>query len=93
MEYASQYRWHFQQVHHDIWDYDAPNPVVLFDLEYDGVPRKGLAEFSTDYVSNIITTGLNNMPSFGDLLTNTEICLISEHVRTLNEEIANRNRP
>ena len=25
------YRWHFQQVHHDIWDYDSPNPVVLFD--------------------------------------------------------------
>jgi alcohol dehydrogenase (cytochrome c) len=20
------YRWHFQQVHHDIWDYDAVNP-------------------------------------------------------------------
>jgi alcohol dehydrogenase (cytochrome c) len=25
------YRWHFQEVHHDIWDYDAPSPVVLFD--------------------------------------------------------------
>ena len=21
------YRWHFQEVHHDIWDYDAPSPV------------------------------------------------------------------
>ena len=28
---TGKYRWHFQQVHHDIWDYDAPNPVVLFD--------------------------------------------------------------
>ena len=28
---TGQYRWHFQEVHHDIWDYDAPNPVVLFD--------------------------------------------------------------
>ena len=27
------YRWHFQQVHHDIWDYDSPNPVVLFDAQ------------------------------------------------------------
>ena len=42
--YTGEYRWHFQQVHHDIWDYDAPNPVVLFDLEYNGVPRKGLAQ-------------------------------------------------
>lgn len=42
--YTGEYRWHFQEVHHDIWDYDAPNPVVLFDLDYDGVPRKGLAQ-------------------------------------------------
>jgi quinohemoprotein ethanol dehydrogenase len=34
------YRWHFQLVHHDIWDYDAPSPVVLFDD--DG--KKGLGE-------------------------------------------------
>jgi quinohemoprotein ethanol dehydrogenase len=37
-------RWHFQQVHHDIWDYDAPAPVVLFDIEIDGTQRKALAE-------------------------------------------------
>ena len=23
---TGEYRWHFQQVHHDIWDYDAPEP-------------------------------------------------------------------
>ena len=38
------YRWHFQQVHHDIWDYDAPSPVVLFDIEIAGRPRKALAQ-------------------------------------------------
>ena len=37
------YRWHFQEVHHDIWDYDAAAPVTLFDLEIGGVARKGLA--------------------------------------------------
>ncbi len=41
---TGRYRWHFQQVHHDLWDYAAPNPVVLFDLEIDGTPRKALAE-------------------------------------------------
>ncbi len=41
--YTGEYRWHFQMVHHDIWDYDAANPVVLFDLDYDGEPRQGLA--------------------------------------------------
>jgi alcohol dehydrogenase (cytochrome c) len=40
------YRWHFQQVHHDIWDYDSPQPVILFDAVIDGIPRKGLAEIS-----------------------------------------------
>lgn len=38
------YRWHFQQVHHDIWDYDASSPVVLFDIDVDGKPRKAIAE-------------------------------------------------
>ena len=41
---TGKYRWHFQEVHHDIWDYDAPNPVVLFDATIDGMPRKGLAQ-------------------------------------------------
>ncbi len=40
------YRWHFQQVHHDLWDYDSPNPVVLFDAPIGGRMRKGLAEVS-----------------------------------------------
>ena len=41
---TGRYRWHFQEVHHDLWDYDAPNPVVLFDIQIDGVRRKGLAQ-------------------------------------------------
>ena len=41
---TGEYRWHFQQVRHDIWDYDSPNPVVLFDIEIDGVMRQGLAQ-------------------------------------------------
>ncbi len=43
---TGKYRWHFQQVHHDIWDYDSPNPVVLFDAPIDGTMRKGLVEVS-----------------------------------------------
>ena len=41
---TGKYRWHFQEVHHDLWDYDAPNPVVLFDVDIGGVTRKGLAQ-------------------------------------------------
>jgi quinoprotein glucose dehydrogenase len=28
--------WHFQMVHHGIWDYDNPAPPVLVDIEADG---------------------------------------------------------
>ncbi len=43
---TGRYRWHFQQVHHDIWDYDSPNPIVLFDAVIGGRMRQGLAEVS-----------------------------------------------
>ena len=43
---TGKYRWHFQQVHHDIWDYDSPNPVVLFDAQINGKPAKGIVEVS-----------------------------------------------
>jgi quinoprotein glucose dehydrogenase len=28
--------WHFQMVHHDLWDYDLPSPPALIELELDG---------------------------------------------------------
>jgi quinohemoprotein ethanol dehydrogenase len=37
-------RWHYQMVHHDIWDYDAPSPTVLFDVKIDGKLRHGIGE-------------------------------------------------
>jgi alcohol dehydrogenase (cytochrome c) len=41
---TGQYRWHFQEAHHDIWDFDAPSPTVLFDQTYNGQMRKGIYE-------------------------------------------------
>ncbi len=29
-------RWHYQMVHHDVWDYDIPAQPTLIDLEVDG---------------------------------------------------------
>ena len=45
---TGKYRWHYQEIHHDLWDYGAPNPVVLFDATVDGQPRKGLAQLNKD---------------------------------------------
>ena len=38
------YRWHYQMVHHDIWDYDCPSPPMMFDTVVGGVVRHGVAE-------------------------------------------------
>jgi quinoprotein glucose dehydrogenase len=35
--------WHFQVVHHDIWDYDIAAQPVLFDLVRDGVATPAVA--------------------------------------------------
>lgn len=37
------YKWHFQSIHHDIWDMDNVNPPVLMDVPVNGVTRKMLA--------------------------------------------------
>ena len=33
---TGRYRWHFQTVHHDLWDSDMPNPPVLVDILQNG---------------------------------------------------------
>ena len=38
------YKWHFQAIHHDLWDWDLPAPPVLFDVVKDGKRIPALAE-------------------------------------------------
>ena len=38
--------WHFQAVHHGLWDYDFPAAPNLVDVEVDGRPVKALAQVS-----------------------------------------------
>lgn len=38
--------WHFQAVHHGLWDYDFPAAPNLVDIEVDGRPIKALAQIS-----------------------------------------------
>jgi alcohol dehydrogenase (cytochrome c) len=48
---TGQRRWHFQEVHHDVWDYDSPQPAHLFTLERNGqqIPALGHANKSGFY--------------------------------------------
>src|SRR5712691_1587171 len=41
---TGEYAWHFQIVHHDIWDYDCPSNTVLFDATIGGVAQNVVAE-------------------------------------------------
>ncbi|MGE0705199.1 MAG: PQQ-binding-like beta-propeller repeat protein [Vicinamibacterales bacterium] len=38
------YRWHFQTIHHDLWDADPPAPPALFDVTQSGktIPALGV---------------------------------------------------
>jgi quinoprotein glucose dehydrogenase len=36
--------WHFQTVHHDIWDYDVPSQPTLYDVTMNGKTIKALAQ-------------------------------------------------
>ncbi len=41
---TGEYVWHFQTIHHDLWDHDPPAAPVLFDVSRDGgtVPALGV---------------------------------------------------
>jgi len=40
---TGKYRWHFQTVHHDIWDSDVPSAGALIDVTVDGKEHPALA--------------------------------------------------
>lgn len=43
---SGEYVWHFQTVHHDLWDYDLPAPPNLVTLNRDGKKIDAVAQIS-----------------------------------------------
>jgi quinohemoprotein ethanol dehydrogenase len=41
---TGKYKWHYQEVHHDLWDFDAPSPTVLFKGEMNGEEVEAVGE-------------------------------------------------
>ena len=41
---TGQRRWHYQLIHHGLWDYDIPAPPILLDITVDGKPIKAIAQ-------------------------------------------------
>jgi quinohemoprotein ethanol dehydrogenase len=54
------YEWHFQAVHHDIWDYDCPSNTVMFNQVINGTSTPVVAEpCKTGWVYEINRTNGN----------------------------------
>ena len=47
-------RWHFQLVHHDIWEHDVGTPLVLYDATIGGRQRQVLLAMRTDGVPFVL---------------------------------------
>ena len=56
--------WHFQTVHHDLWDYDVASPPLLFDWRKDGrtVPAVAIASKTGHLFILDRTTGMPLIP-------------------------------
>jgi quinoprotein glucose dehydrogenase len=55
---TGQRKWHYQLVHHGVWDFDIPCAPVLVNIMVDGKPVKALAQASKQsilYVLNRVT--------------------------------------
>lgn len=61
---SGEVRWHFQTVHHDIWDYDLPAQPTLFDVTIDGVVVKALAQ-TTKMGHVFVLDRTNGEPVYG----------------------------
>ena len=61
---TGKYRWHFQTVHHDLWDFDMPSPPVLVDITQNGRRVPALASIGkTGYM--FILDRVTGKPIFG----------------------------
>jgi glucose dehydrogenase len=58
------YKWHFQTIHHDLWDADPPAPPGLFDIVRDGRTIPALA-LTTKSGYLYLLNRENGQPIFG----------------------------
>jgi quinoprotein glucose dehydrogenase len=61
---TGKYRWHFQTVHHDLWDSDLPPAPVLLDIKQNGKTIPALAQIGKQSWMFILNRETGN-PIFG----------------------------
>src|SRR6185369_10920051 len=56
--------WHFQTVHHDLWDHDNPCPPIVVNLTHEGKVRRAVAQLTkTGYC--FLLDAASGAPIFG----------------------------
>jgi glucose dehydrogenase len=61
---TGKYKWHFQTIHHDLWDHDPPAPPGLFDIVRNGRTIPALAVTTKSGYMYILNRE-NGRPIFG----------------------------
>jgi quinoprotein glucose dehydrogenase len=61
---TGKYLWHFQLVHHDIWDFDAETPPLLMDVKHNGKIIPAVAVIAKDSLLYLLDR-TNGKPIYG----------------------------
>jgi quinoprotein glucose dehydrogenase len=61
---TGKYIWHFQLVHHDIWDFDAETPPLLMDVKHNGKTIPAVAVIAKDSLLYLLDR-TNGKPIYG----------------------------
>jgi quinoprotein glucose dehydrogenase len=61
---TGKYMWHFQLVHHDIWDFDLETPPLLMDVKKDGKVIPAVAVIEKDSLLYLLDR-TNGKPIYG----------------------------
>jgi quinoprotein glucose dehydrogenase len=60
---TGKYKWHFQVVHHDLWDFDLPPAPALVDIVRNGKRTPALAEIGKSGYMFILIVSLASQNS------------------------------
>jgi quinoprotein glucose dehydrogenase len=74
--------WHFQTVHHDIWDFDLPTAPILADITVDGKKIKAIAQITKQAFTFVF-----------DRVTGRPVCPIEERPVPQSDAPGERTSP
>ncbi|MBO9604150.1 MAG: PQQ-dependent dehydrogenase, methanol/ethanol family [Novosphingobium sp.] len=68
---TGKYRWHYQEIPAEEWDYDCTSPLILADLKIDGKPRKVIMHAPKDGFFYVLDRTSGKLLSANNYMPNT----------------------